>query len=165
MADCQNSCHCNETNRDLPPPDPMLPPAAGAAPTDDADDQILAGALETARGIPQFHKPDQSYVQAWTNFTKFNNNERKAGKLSTGEKYLTHKNVDVLFLDVIQKKNCNHATEHRNIYALQYYADHLEHVHVGDKFIVDSEAIKIALQTGKNQCRQFAKPLCRPANE
>ena len=42
----------------------MLPPAAGAAPTDDADDQILAGALETARGIPQFHKPDQSYVQA-----------------------------------------------------------------------------------------------------
>ena len=61
MADRQNSQHHNETNRDLLPPNPMPPPAAGAAgaaPADNADDQILAGALETAREIHQFHMPD-----------------------------------------------------------------------------------------------------------
>ena len=101
MADHQNSHHRNETNRDLPSPNPMPPPAAGAAPADNADDQILAGALETARDIRQFRAPNRNYVRAWTNFTKFVDDERKAGKFSTGEKYLTRKNVDVWFLGMI----------------------------------------------------------------
>ena len=62
MADRQNSRHRNETNRDLPPPNPMPPPAAVAAPANDADDRILAGALETARDIRQFRSTDRTYV-------------------------------------------------------------------------------------------------------
>ena len=58
MADRQNIHHHNETNRDLPLPNPMPPPAAGAAPADDADDQILAGALESARDMCLFRTPD-----------------------------------------------------------------------------------------------------------
>ena len=45
---------------------------------------------------------------------------------------------------MIRKKNYGHAHARRNVCALQYYTDHLEHVH--EKFIVDSEAIKIALE-------------------
>ena len=144
MADRQNSRHRNETNRDLPPPNPMPPPAAVAAPANDADDRILAGALETARDIREFRAPDRTYAQAWANFKKFINGERRAGKLSNGKHYLTRTNVDLWFSDVIRKKNYGHAHARRNVCALQYYADHLEHVR--EKFIVDSEAIKIALE-------------------
>ena len=69
MADCQNSHHHNKTNRDLPPPNPMPPPAAGAAPADDADDRILAGAVETAREIHLYQQSNQTYVQTSRNLS------------------------------------------------------------------------------------------------
>ena len=100
MADRQNrQHHHNKTNRD-PPPNPMPPPAA-AAPSNDVDNRILAGAVETARDIREFRRPDPTYVRAWKNFTKFVDQERGAGPLPGGEKYLTRKNIDLWFTEKI----------------------------------------------------------------
>ena len=58
-----------------------MPPPAAAAPSNNVDDQILAGAVETARDIREFRWPDPTYVQAWKNFTKFMDQGRGAGPL------------------------------------------------------------------------------------
>ena len=97
MADRQNRHHHKETNRDLSPPNPMPPPAA-AAPSDDVDDRILAGAVETARDIRQFCQPNKTYVQAWKKFTTLVDQEREPGWLPRGENSLTRDNVDLWFL-------------------------------------------------------------------
>ena len=144
MADCQNRQHHNETNSDLPPPNPMPPPAA-AAPSDDVDDRILAGAVETARNFRQFRQPDKTYVRAWKKFTTFVDQEREAGRLPRGEKYLTRDNVDLWFSVEIRRKNCSHANARRNVSALQYYANNDEHI--GGNFMVDNSTVKIALES------------------
>ena len=53
-----------------------------------------------------------------------------------------------------QSKSCSHATAPRNVSTLQYYADNVEHI--GENFIVDSNAIKIALESISTNCTRAA---------
>ena len=111
----------------------------------------------TNRGLAQSVKEtrpeskcDETYRRIWTKFKKWVDEQRILNTLpNDNPKYLLEVNIDAYFLHVVQEMDVQPATARKNVSALQYFADKVEHI--GQDFKVESTNVKTALENQKHK--------------
>ena len=92
--------------------------------------------------------PDSSYRGAWNRFTEFVKQKRESGEIVDGDLFLTRDSVDLFFATYVSSLNVTSRHAKRFACALKKYADNVEHV--GEKFVVLSDAVRESLDAQKN---------------
>ena len=86
-------------------------------------------------------KADKSYQLTWRRFQKFITEARAAGRENIdyntdSEKWITRKNIDAFFQEVVAEADVQPQTASRYASALQWYADRVEHTKTNERFLI-----------------------------
>jgi hypothetical protein len=114
--------------------------------------RVKAANIRNAKDIRKEKSCDATYKTEWRRFTTFVDAEVEKGELSLDDGiYLTRENVDIYFAESISARDTVTAdTARRAVPALQWYADHVEHIH--EHFVVeDSSAVFLGLEAQRER--------------
>ena len=88
---------------------------------------------------------DRTYVSEWRRYKEWVVDERAAGIIPDGPKFLTRENVDLYFSEIIVNRMVVANTARRVVSALQVFADEEEYTDGSETFTIESATVKKAL--------------------